>query len=597
MIRIKAYDLVKMALGADLYKVTDLLVAQGYLQQQKGKQDAFICPYHQEKTGSFYRNKNYSSITCFGCGAKVKPLQLYTDLLMKHFLGDKIIYLSKEDIELERNLYVWQAAIEICCKLKLINEQEKQYQETALNTARITRRCSRLYFFDVAGDIVTSKSDNQSIFVTSHLYKKEETFLEIAQSKVQEFKNIKIASREDLHFIYSLFRDAVELTRGYRLFEHHKNELLYTRRLSEYEIQRNGYFSHPTKSEKDAVMTNLLNLITRNGKSVNILKDVPGFSYNTMKMRYEIATDYDAYFIPLWDLYGNTHREQLRTNLKSKYLWFTKTGAGNCKTPTSTIFPFDRNYLDLLRGYLQPSQYLINLFTKFEQSKGIVSNFDSKNEIVVIISEGHFKTYELAKYYNCIGVSIQGLNTWSCACVALIKLQSMLQQYNKRISRAIIAFDSDTKVKRGLLDNGRNLSKVLRNEGIDTYYLTWESKLGKGFDDVLHNGYSDEVFSLAKDLEYEHLHSVITSLIALNFRKAKENLTAEEVEMYYEKLEHIPIQELEQRLKKNELINIIIYKRFGDNLFTIDQHEVLRFVQELSQKELNELNIINSQLQ
>lgn len=612
--RLTTYDLVKKALALDILKASDFLVAKGYLSRGKSnKPDTFLCTYHDEKSPSLSRDRRYDFMKCFGCGIVVKPLQIYADFLIKQRLVGNYAYLPEGKLTTEKNFIRWEAAIHLCYELGEINKTEMDYQLTQLNIQRQRGIAPELKWLETDRDIIAEQGEGDNTHFISRKSNKGENSLEVAQIKIEEFKNMNIASREELHIVYSLFRDAVEMTRGYRLFDNHKKHLLHDRRLSEYEIYVNGYFSHPLEHEKNNIMINLLNLLKQNNINIRVLDKIPGFKFNNITGNFEIGTQYeDAFFIPLLDIYGNVHREQLRTNGKTKYLWYVVKGAGNCKTPTSTLFPLDKNYIDLARGTMVANNNLQECFQRYFNSNYISFPIDWGQEVVIIISEGHFKSYELAKYFNCICISIQGLNTWDCSIVALIKIQNMLKLYNKRITKVIIAFDSDTRIKKGLFDNGAALSQLIRNESvknntdisdqvrflenIECFYLEWDENLGKGFDDVLHNGYANDVFTITKDTIYEHKHRIIVSLISKLLRKSKHNLTTEDLKLYYNKLSSNNIQDLEKKLEKIELIDSIIHAHFGANIHQVDNTYLKNMTTDLGNRDIQELQIIKQSI-
>lgn len=609
--RLTTYELVEKALNLDIFTASDFLAREGYLSRgsRDNKQDSFLCTYHDERTPSLTRDRRYKSMKCWGCGIIVKPLQIYADYLIKERLVNNYIYLPEEQQSLEKNFIRWEAAIILCYNLGEIGEAEKDYQLNQLNLQKQTGKCTNLEFLETSQEIIMEKGEGDDSYFISKQSSKGENSFEVAKNKIEEFKNINIGSREELHTVYSLFRDAVTMTRGYRLFDKHKNHLLYDRKLTEYEIYKNGYFSHPLEHEKNNIMINLVNLMRQNNIDPRILERIPGFQFNNITGHFEIGTQYDdAFFIPLLDLYGNTHREQLRTNGKTKYLWYVVKGVGNCKTPTSTLFPLDKNYMDLVKGNMIPSHNLQECFQRYFYNNGIQSPISWNNEVVIIISEGHFKSYELAKYFNCICISIQGLNTWDCSVIALIKIQNMLKLYNKRITKVIIAFDSDTRVKKGLFKNGADLSKLLRNEcnknneeirfleNIECFYLEWDDKLGKGFDDVLQNGHTNEVFSITKDTEYEHKHRIVVSLISKFLRKQKYNLTTDDLTTYYSKLSQNHIQTLEKKLEKIEFIDSIILSYYGNQIHQTDSNTLSNIAIELNSKDMSELQRIKQSI-
>lgn len=612
--RLTPFDLVKKALKLDLFEASEFLIRKGYLSRGKSnKPDVFLCTYHDEKSPSLSRDRRFESMKCFGCGITVKPLQIYADFLIKQRLVGNYAYLPEEQLTTEKNFIRWEAAINLCYSLGKIDEAEADYQLNQLDIQRQRGIAPNLKYLETDKDIIAEQGEGDSSNFISRKSNKGENSLEVTQLKIEEFKNIKIGSREELHVVYSLFRDAVEMTRGYRLFDKHKNHLLIERRLTEYEIHVKGYFSHPLEHEKASIMVNLTNLLRQNNIDYHVLDRIPGFRFNNVTGNFEIGTQYDdAFFIPLLDLYGNIHREQLRTNGASKYLWFVVKGVGNCKTPTSTLFPLDKNYIDLVRGSMIPSTNLQECFNRYLKSNNISTPISWDKEVVIIISEGHFKSYELAKHFNCICISIQGLNTWDCSIIALIKIQNMLKLYNKRITKVIIAFDSDTRIKKGLFDNGAALSQLIRNENtkehtdnleqirflenIECFYLEWDEKLGKGFDDALHNGYTNDAFTITKDTNYEHKHRVVISLISKFLRKSKQNLTTEDLSLYYNKFSQNNIQDLERKLEKIELIDIIIHDYLGANIHQTDSNTLANMATDLGYKDMNELQMIKQSI-
>lgn len=51
------------------YNIVDYIQQSGVQLKQKGMKYSGLCPFHNEKTSSFYVDENYQNYKCFGCGA------------------------------------------------------------------------------------------------------------------------------------------------------------------------------------------------------------------------------------------------------------------------------------------------------------------------------------------------------------------------------------------------------------------------------------------------------------------------------------------------------------------------------------------------
>ena len=48
--------------------------------ERKGDERVFLCPFHEENTGSFYLNKEHGAFRCFGCDEKGNVITLVASL-------------------------------------------------------------------------------------------------------------------------------------------------------------------------------------------------------------------------------------------------------------------------------------------------------------------------------------------------------------------------------------------------------------------------------------------------------------------------------------------------------------------------------------
>ena len=124
----------------------------------------------------------------------------------------------------------------------------------------------------------------------------------------------------------------------------------------------------------------------------------------------------------------------------------------------------------------------------------------------VFITEGKFKAIQIAKNYNCIALSVQGITTWR-GIIEVIKSLETSEEVTKWYDKAFeaknifIAFDADLCYNPSVYDQLKNLADNLKTNfpQKNIYYVYWNVELGKGIDDVIHSDKKEFIKKYNKD--------------------------------------------------------------------------------------------------
>lgn len=528
-------------------QVGEFLVNNGLLTAGKDN-NSFICPYHYENTGSLKTKANIPTFKCFGCYETATALQLFTDLLEQKEMGDSIDSLTEEDRIVCKDLYTWKASIILCQHFNLITQDEVNYQLKQLQYGFNSKQCSAL-------DYRLRKNKNSTGIINHYKFNNQfqpstelNTLEDVIDKVYKEYQKIDIAPTSILNKVFLLLQDSILAVRGRYLNQEDYDHLKFSRKLSDKEIQHNKYFSQPNSSENLLVINELIKRLKANNIDPRVLNSVPGFTFNTRTNSFDLAMMHKkAFNINALDVYGNIIRLQLRTDDEGmKYIWNSDTKKGHCKTPTSTLFPMGYSINDVINKNMPISSFLANLFAKI----GIDAT--NPNRITLTITEGHFKAWELAKSGNNICISMQGITTFCSGLTGISKVIKALQNHGIYVTNVIHAFDTDIKYKKGLLNNVKEMTRILKNHNINSFYLNWDSRYGKGFDDALFASKNYNIFNLIPADEYEEKHDLLLKLIALSYEKTVNKLTQDEISSLYEDLENIDINTLRERVKTIE---------------------------------------------
>ena len=401
----------------------------------------FYCMFHNDKHNSnFQVKKNY--FICYACGEQ----------------GSTIDFLMKFD-----NLSFQEAVIQAAYELDIIDE-------TTYNKLR-----------------------NGKSYGTS--YQKREY--------VPPVKN-QIASIEDLNYVYSLFAKGMTWLNKPKLTEEHLNHLKNVRKLTDAEIEENGYFSFPNIY----ILRHIMKQMKKDGKDLDLLFHVPGFFYDNKKEKtiFMLLKGNSGICIPIKDMNGMIIGIQIRLDTVNegdqRYIWFSSKFAtsGDFSKGTSPGTPID---VCIPNGYT-------------------IENIPCKT---IFITEGHFKAIKLSKNFKAITLSVQGVQNWR----EIPFILDSLKNKNPKLKHIYIMYDADMAYKETVLHpaiklglsltnlnfkgckndveeilaiNKKNkkplselddsikkvnlyLSQNEKNFKFDIVYCLWDSDIGKGIDDYL----------------------------------------------------------------------------------------------------------------
>lgn len=612
----KPYDLVKEANKVNIELTTRLLVEKGLLS--KGKENSYkkvLCIYHKDSTPSLSVFPRGNIVNCFTCKAQARGAKLYADaLIAKKFKNTNVAGLLNSDIEKleksslekdkkllskireiedEQHLAIWEGASHICYKNNIISREELQENLDSIERARNTGRIPKLYY--------NNSSKDGKHKVGSYAYEASDTnynhelnnFRDVANKILDNYDFESIASREELANVYSIYIESILEIRKNALrkkdYEHLKN----VRGMNDGYMEFYGYVSLPKEDEVEDIVKLTLKKLRKANINTELLKKVPGFIYNEKSDSYTIYTPYNEeefFYIPIPDFYSNTKRFQIKLYGDVKYKWNSTPKPQNyeslpyaipdCKSPVSVKYPYKKSYKSFKKGDLKPNEFLRSLLRKI----GVELDDDT---YAIGITEGEFKAVSFANTFNIPMLGLQGLGSWPYFLPSMYEFYRTLKSIGKEKFIFLIGFDADTKIKPNLAHYGRDLSRVLRNceltghttedgkyivPGIDTYYVTWNLKAGKGFDDVMLAGNKDSI-RIVKSEEYEEKDILINEYIALRKGTHSSQLTQSDLQPMYESLEKKDTKLLKVMVEKYTLLNDISETLFEEPLALLSKED------------------------
>lgn len=583
----KARELIKSAnRDVSIDFVTNLLIEQGLLGKTNAK-DKFLCPYHPEKTGSFIKFKN--GCKCFGCEVYATTTKLYADTHLKKRIREMseanpnmTMEEQEEFYEKRKHLELWRAAALLSYKSNLISKDEYYTHMDWMEECENSGDIPELYRTSSKGDFNSGYDydyDKDTTYVTTI-----NNLSDVGDKVLSNYDYSLIASRKELNAIYSLLRTCTIEVRGNALLDHHREHLNKVRFLSDEYIDFYRYFSLPTKEEKYPVMKKIISKMNRFGYNLDSLKVSPGFSYFEEKGYFTIAggTKCDAISIPMEDMFSNIKRIQLRPDEGTKTAWFATPGAGNCKAPSTIRYPFNKSYTDFAKGNLRPFDII---YTQVDEETICTP---CENDIGLMFTEGDYKAVHLSNALNSPALSTQGLTPWYNMFVEYTRIKDYLLKFKLKVTKGFIVFDCDTKFKRGLADKGKGVHRVLKSEGIDAYYITWDYKYGKGVDDVINSGHTDKLRIVDAEV-YEQKYDLIIDILAMEHKKLKQYLEEDDIKPYYEKLEKFSVKKLQDIKDRMILTNKFIIYSTNRKVSELKKSEINDLINVANDKTLDEL--------
>lgn len=286
----------------------------------------------------------------------------------------------------------------------------------------------------------------------------------------EDGEEMPMAEPDILHAVYTVFAEGEGLLqkRG-KLSEKHLDYLTGERKLSMNDIERVGYFTMPRRT-KYFMREFLKTLKERYGYDEEVLKKVPGFYY-LEKNGGMTFVGHKGIAIPIRDERGRISGIQIRRDQTKKgekrYIWFSSSFANEKEGMafgTGSGSPVHVSYPERLK---RPHD--------------------------LFITEGVFKSEQLAKTYQSICVSLQGVQNWRG------KIERIIDYLEEEKGQAVLTihifFDSDMCENPNVYFAFREMVLALKHtyRNLDFYYYWWDPEFGKGFDDLVLNGFFSEV--------------------------------------------------------------------------------------------------------
>lgn len=286
----------------------------------------------------------------------------------------------------------------------------------------------------------------------------------------QDEEDGKRQSPDVLHKVYTLFSEGEGVVHPERrLSEAHKVYLMEERKLSERDIERIGFFTMPRKTRR-FFKAFIGKLQERYGLSEDVLKGVPGF-YCLDEIGEMTFVAHKGIGIPIRDERGRISGIQVRRDAVedggARYIWFSSSfanGKEGLSHGTGSGSPIHVSYPERIKR---------------------------KNDI--FITEGVFKSEQLAKTTEAISLSVQGIHGWKGKVSRVIDY--LEEERGLGILTIHVLFDSDICENPNVYRAFREMALELKKNHMNTeiYYYWWPPEFGKGIDDLILNGFLREI--------------------------------------------------------------------------------------------------------
>lgn len=473
------------------------------MQPAIGGPNMWLCPFHDDhKATNFKVSKNDRYYVCYACGAN----------------GNGINFIQEYD-----NISWKEAVVEIAKSFNMISYSDAEY-------------------------LLNANSKAKNITYTPKAEKRE--------SKKVEQTTLNLAGNADtLNRVYKVFKQGYSLittqdgTRLPKLTKEHREELCNTRFINNEDIENDEYFTFPNNE----VMGALLYSLQKNdaGFSDDMLKEVPGFYYSLIRKKWAFTnlTNTSGIGIPIKNFYGQIIGIQIRLDKISdkakRYQWFSSSFANSTGKESDKA----KN----IYGTSPGSPVAVISPDKIFKEREIIDGVEiihKKYNSVIFVTEGFFKARRLTKEYGCYSLSVQGVTNWKHIVenINIIKDELSERQNNPiDIKCVYIAFDADmaekdtvlkpalkmalemtnivfTDEEKKLIDNvlkssNRNEKDITSNyrddfmvllsrieSEMDNFpfkikYLMWDEKYGKGIDDLLNYGMTENDLNKRKEMQ------------------------------------------------------------------------------------------------
>lgn len=160
---------------------------------------------------------------------------------------------------------------------------------------------------------------------------------------------------------------------------------------------------------------------------------------------------------------------------------------------------------------------------------------------VVFITEGKFKSEKIAKVYNSVSISVQGITTWK------EKVMEEIKGISEKVALkgVFLCYDADMSVNPQVFYQCKMMVEqelMMKFHENNIYIVSWDSSLGKGIDDLIDSGNQSSV----KKMVFKDYVTIYENFIASYKRNEKNeilsNTTGEVIgkdELYSEYMEKV----------------------------------------------------------
>jgi len=425
--------------------------------QRRGIHHLGLCPFHNDtKLGSFVVTDKKGIFKCFTCDTA----------------GDNIKFVS-----LYRGISYLQSAFDIALECNIItNDEYEEYFGRRRYSEKQIQAIEKKYIEKDKEKFVSKKADDAildkvyRIFIdNTTLYTDEDVENQIEKEIERLEKNIangdEIAKTKLQKFDKNDYR---KHPNNRMLTINDYNYLKKERKLSDKEIEENAFFSMPKKFKYYTFRKELEEEFGEDYEE--IIKTIPGFFKEIKKDYFNFAKQQGIGFAiknNRGQIVGIQIRRTVQSSTGLRYVWFS-----------SSFAEMDDEKYEYGTGSGSPVDVVIPDVIKYP---------------TIGITEGKFKALKMAKEYNMIVLSVQGVSSWRGILKELNGLKDnfeVTKKYGKpfNIKYITLAFDADMSGNMQVYTQLKNLSDELEKNKYKTYYLNWDETLGKGIDDLIDNG-------------------------------------------------------------------------------------------------------------
>lgn len=351
------------------------------------------------------------------------------------------------------------------------------------NNIKFVSLYQNLTYYEAAMEIALKFNIINAATYSKYRHKKpprDIVVLEKKYNKVFKPEN-NIADEYTLDKVFRIFISCCKLS------ESHKSYLLEKRGLSEEDIKEFNLFTFPSRG----IVRTFLKKITEEFGNTDILERIPGFYRRVGESNYTFIR-YTGIGIPITNEKNLIIGIQIRKDNDDgqRYTWFSSAFAINDEKKQNE------------KGTSSGSPVAV-IYPKKIKYKSI------------FITEGFFKAVEIARHFNCICLSVQGVSTWKPIKEIIDRLPAVVSVPDFYVKAIYPAFDADMCRNINVYMQLKKMTDSLREDRsyrID--YISWDMNLGKGIDDMLIAGHKDKILNIDKDAFDREYLKLIEKIIA-----------------------------------------------------------------------------------